>query len=140
MFVQIDPRLRSQSLFLEESISEPLLSPFRYVDSWSRGGTAFCDNHLASAVRAVDLISSAEASSLRNSCLQYLKDSLHGDELASEFVMLAILSRVYARHGSESIGSLNLNICGLVENDTCAQNLYEALSQFCPRCVQVGTI
>ena len=68
-----------------------------------------------------------------------IKYALRGDELAAEYVILAILSRLYNRYESETLllGSLSLNLCGLNAGDGRIKMLKSVLEEFVPLCVQV---
>ena len=68
-----------------------------------------------------------------------IKYALRGDELAAEYVILAILSRLYNRDESETLllGSLSLNLCGLNAGDERINILKSVLEEFVPLCVQV---
>ena len=54
----------------------------------------------------------ARAAELRAAILAGLRANLGGDELAAEFVLLACVSRILARHGDTPVGKLHLNILG----------------------------
>ena len=70
--------------------------------------------------------------------VQRIAQALGGDRLAAEYVVLAILSRLYSREdGSLLLGSLSLSLCGCVQDDACLSALKTALSEIVPLCVQV---
>lgn len=68
-----------------------------------------------------------------------IKYALRGDELAAEYVTLAILSRLYNRDENETLllGSLSLNLCGFHAGDERIKALKSVLEEFVPLCVQV---
>ena len=67
-----------------------------------------------------------------------IAQALDGDILAAEYVVLAMLSRLYSREdGSLLLGSLSLCLCGCVQGDVRVPALKAVLSEIVPLCVQV---
>ena len=67
-----------------------------------------------------------------------IAQALGGDILAAEYVVLAVLSRLYSREdGSLLLGSLSLSLCGCVQGDARVSALKAVLSEIVPLCVQV---
>lgn len=67
-----------------------------------------------------------------------IAQALCGDTLAAEYVVLAVLSRLYSREdGSLLLGSLSLSLCGCLQGDERVSALKAVLSEIVPLCVQV---
>lgn len=70
--------------------------------------------------------------------LDHITIALGGDTLAAEYVLLAVLSRLYNREEeSLLLGSLSVNLCGMARGDERVATLRRAISDFVPLCVQV---
>ena len=74
----------------------------------------------------------------RQLVLEHITRALGGDDLAGEYVLLAVLSRLYNREEeSLLLGSLSVNLCGMARGDDRVAALKIAISDFVPLCVQV---
>jgi Mini-chromosome maintenance replisome factor len=72
--------------------------------------------------------------------LDHITKALGGDTLAAEYVLLAVLSRLYNREEeSLLLGSLSVNLCGMNRGDDRVAALKRAVADFVPLCVQVLT-
>ena len=95
----------------------------------------------ASAEEALALRGMTEhVRTLRSALLGLLVASLGGDELAAEYALLAVSSRVIGHHGDAPIGKLHLNITGCppasegASRSPLASSLHTALSEVLPLC------
>jgi len=70
----------------------------------------------------------------REKVIAIIEKAIGGDRLLATYVMLAILSRVYARPENLVLGSLALNIIGFEYQDKRINMLKDALSLIVPRC------
>jgi Mini-chromosome maintenance replisome factor len=70
-----------------------------------------------------------------------IAQALCGDILAAEYVVLAVLSRLYSREdGSLLLGSLSLSLCGCEQGDARVAAFKAVLSEIVPLCVQVRPV
>ena len=65
--------------------------------------------------------SSLELNNIRDELISNFKKILGGDEIAAEYLLLHLLSRVYFRHGDIPIGLMSLNIHGFESCTASAQ-------------------
>uniref|UniRef100_S4RXM7 Mini-chromosome maintenance complex-binding protein n=1 Tax=Petromyzon marinus TaxID=7757 RepID=S4RXM7_PETMA len=88
------------------------------------------DLHPGESARAV-LCGSllAEAKSVRSELLGALSHALLGDELAAEYLLLHLVSSVYARRDVMPLGKFSLNLSGCPCNPAFTQELYLLLQQ-----------
>lgn len=78
---------------------------------------------------------SATARCARSSVLAYLAGPLGGDALAAEYVLLALLARITARHDGVNVGQLGVALTGVTPR--AASLLVRALRRVCARVVRV---
>ncbi|XP_078449396.1 mini-chromosome maintenance complex-binding protein [Lampetra fluviatilis] len=71
----------------------------------------------------------AEAKSVRSELLGALSHALLGDELAAEYLLLHLVSSVYARRDVMPLGKFSLNLSGCPCNPAFTQELYLFLQQ-----------
>eukprot|EP00904_Undaria_pinnatifida_P003399 jgi/Undpi1/1305/HiC_scaffold_11.g04697.m1 len=71
----------------------------------------------------------------RRQAVAHLAEGLGGDALAAEYVLLALLSRVYVRTESLAPGSLSLNLRGMAAEN--APKFCAAVANLMPKCVTV---
>ena len=91
-------------------------------------------------VVADTVTSRAENMTTKEWTLNRIKKALGGDRLAAEYVLLSVLSRTYGMDESGAnllLGSLPINLHGLVNKDKRIEDLNNVLSEFVPLCVKV---
>eukprot|EP01034_Spumella_vulgaris_P023517 gene23517-29739_t len=89
-------------------------------------------------VVAVSMLQELSLREARSAVLAMLTDALRGDALSAEYVLLAVLSRVYARHDETTVlGCIAIELCDLEVDDARVGALMSALTAIVPRCVKV---
>ncbi|XP_075071637.1 mini-chromosome maintenance complex-binding protein isoform X2 [Mixophyes fleayi] len=71
-------------------------------------------------------------SSVRAELLGFLTHTLLGDELAAEYLILHLISTVYARRDVLPLGKFSLNLSGCPRNGTFSKHLYGIVQQLVP--------
>ena len=89
----------------------------------------------AAATEAAQLPGRAVDACVRGSVLAYLARPLGGDMLAAEYVLLALLARVTARHDGVNVGQLGVALTGVAP--AAAARVVRALRALCARVVCV---
>ncbi|XP_053548632.1 mini-chromosome maintenance complex-binding protein [Bombina bombina] len=74
----------------------------------------------------------SELSSVRAELLGFLTHVLLGDSLAAEYLILHLISTVYARRDVLPLGKFTLNLSGCLRNGTFSAHLYQILQQLVP--------
>ncbi|XP_066457454.1 mini-chromosome maintenance complex-binding protein isoform X2 [Eleutherodactylus coqui] len=74
----------------------------------------------------------SELSSVRGELLGFLTHALLGDGLAAEYLVLHLISTVYARRDVLPLGKFTLNLSGCPRNKDFIQHLYRILQQIVP--------
>ncbi|KAM4703692.1 mini-chromosome maintenance complex-binding protein isoform 2-T2 [Rhinophrynus dorsalis] len=74
----------------------------------------------------------SELSSVRAELLGFLTHALLGDSLAAEYLVLHLISTVYARRDVLPLGKFTLNLSGCPRNGAFTEHLYRILQQLVP--------
>lgn len=59
----------------------------------------------------------ADQDALRSGLIDYLATALGNDTLAAEYVLLVLLARIHARRAGMTVGSISLNLSGMVDHE-----------------------
>lgn len=78
-----------------------------------------------------------EAASTRAELLAFLTHSLLGDQLAAEYLLLHLISNVYARRDVLPLGKFTLNLSGCPHGSPYTQQLYHIIQQLVPAAHQL---
>ncbi|KAJ8014333.1 hypothetical protein DPEC_G00039150 [Dallia pectoralis] len=73
-----------------------------------------------------------EMASVRAELLAYLTHVLLGDALASEYLLLHLISSVYARRDVLPLGKFTLNLSGCPSNSSYTEKLYQVIQELVP--------
>ncbi|KAG9341040.1 hypothetical protein JZ751_019794 [Albula glossodonta] len=73
-----------------------------------------------------------ELAGVRAELMDYLTHVLLGDALAAEYVILHLISSVYARRDVLPLGKFTLNLSGCPQNSAFTDHLYRAVQQLVP--------
>ncbi|XP_018604850.1 mini-chromosome maintenance complex-binding protein isoform X2 [Scleropages formosus] len=76
--------------------------------------------------------------SVRGELLGYLTHVLLGDALAAEYLILHLISTVYARRDVLPLGKFTLNLSGCPHNSTYTEQLYRVIQQLIPSSFRLG--
>ncbi|XP_076025419.1 mini-chromosome maintenance complex-binding protein [Genypterus blacodes] len=95
--------------------NNPLLPPAALED-----GSAFLSSTLS------------EMASVRTELLTYFTHVLLGDELAAEYLLLHLISSVYARRDVLPLGKFTLNLSGCPTDASYTERLYQIIQQLVP--------
>ncbi|KAE8589534.1 hypothetical protein XENTR_v10017603 [Xenopus tropicalis] len=74
----------------------------------------------------------SELSAVRAELLDFLSHALLGDSLAAEYLILHLISTVYARRDVLPLGKFTLNLSGCPRNGTFSELLYRVVQQLVP--------
>jgi hypothetical protein len=75
---------------------------------------------------------------VRDDLLAILKNLLHGDSLAAEYLLLHLVSSVYTRCGIMAVGKFTLNLCGCPSELSFSKRVSDALKNILPKCVNLA--
>jgi hypothetical protein len=135
----VAPRIHCIS-FRRLGSSFPLLYPVHLKSTSSKIACKKYSNSLWGSQVAVRTESAFDHIASKQRALDHITKALGGDDLAAEYVLLAVLSRLYNREEeSLLLGSLSVNLCGMARGDDRVAALKRAIADFVPLCVQVFT-
>ncbi|KAG7462441.1 hypothetical protein MATL_G00184930 [Megalops atlanticus] len=80
----------------------------------------------------------SELASVRADLLDYLTHVLLGDALAAEYLILHLISSVYARRDILPLGKFTLNLSGCPRSSTFTEQLYCVIQQLVPMSFRLG--
>ncbi|KAM9345446.1 mini-chromosome maintenance complex-binding protein [Symphorus nematophorus] len=101
--------------------NNPLLPPTKLEDN-----SAFLSSTLS------------EMASVREELLSYFTHILLGDALAAEYLILHLISSVYARHDVLPLGKFTLNLSGCPTVASYTERLYQIIQQLVPSSFYLG--
>ncbi|KAG0207841.1 hypothetical protein BGX31_002487 [Mortierella sp. GBA43] len=74
-----------------------------------------------------------EAEAIRKDLIRYIASALHGDQLASELVLLHFLARIYSRPSGTVLGKLSLNLRDTASTSSVYARLAHVMKSILPK-------